>query len=236
MFGEQPWIRVSAASTELGVVRSTAHRLLAMLQYHGFVEQDPETKAYCAGPALREIGLAAVRRMDIRGVLRPLLESLSEQFEETVQLVTLQDDDVQFLDSVESQRILRTSSRVGMTLPACCTAGGKVLLAELSPDRLRELYPNPRLERRTPQSLATRKELEAELEEIRKRGYAVNFGESEEDVAAVAAAVRGNGRPRVAIAVTAPLSRLSRSQASRMGKTLVAAVDRAAAELLSTSA
>jgi len=123
-----------------------------------------------------------------------------------------------------------------MTLPACCTAGGKVLLAELSPDRLRELYPKPQLEKRTPQSLATRKELEAELEEIRKRGYAVNFGESEEDVAAVAAAVRGNGRPRVAIAVTAPLSRLSRSQASRMGKTLVAAVDRAAAELLSASA
>src|SRR4051812_15158707 len=84
MVGERGRIRVSEASTELGVVRSTAHRLLAMLQYHGFVEQDPETKEYVPGPVLMEVGLAAFREIDIRGAMRPLLESLASEFQETV--------------------------------------------------------------------------------------------------------------------------------------------------------
>jgi DNA-binding IclR family transcriptional regulator len=207
-----------------------------MLQYHGFIEQDPETKVYYAGPVLTEIGLAAFREIDIRGTLRPLLEALADEFQETVQLVTLRGTEVQFLDCVESTRVLRTSSRVGVKLPAHCTAAGKVLLAGLSPEQLRELYPDSSLEQRTPRSLATREALEAELADVRKHSYAVQFGESEEDVAAVAALVRGSGRPRSAMAITAPASRLSKRQAAQAGKRLVAAVDRATFEPAAESA
>ncbi len=66
MFREQQVIRVSEASATLGVGRSTAHRLLAMLEFHGFIEQDADTKAYRSGPALAEIGLAIVQSMDFR--------------------------------------------------------------------------------------------------------------------------------------------------------------------------
>jgi DNA-binding IclR family transcriptional regulator len=230
MFGERRSIRVSEASTELGVVRSTAHRLLAMLQYHGFIEQDPDTKLYYPGPVLMDVALAAFREVDIRGSLRPLLESVAEEFQETVHLVTIHGKEVQFLDCVESPRNLRTSSRVGVALPAHCTAAGKVLLADLSTEQVRDIYPEPKLEQRTPESLARREDLEQELVAIRKTGYAVQIGESESDVAGVAALVRSTGRLRSAMAVTAPRSRLSRRQAAQLGKRLVALVDGAAVE------
>lgn len=233
MVGERGRIRVSEASTELGVVRSTAHRLLAMLQYHGFVEQDPETKEYVPGPVLMEVGLAAFREIDIRGAMRPLLESLVSEFQETVHLQTLSGNEVQCLDSVESTRIVHTSSRIGVKLPAHSTAAGKVLLAAMAPEQVRELYPDDRLPQKTSHSVATREVLEQELVEIRKLGYAVQFGETEEDVAAVAVAVGGNGRPRSAVVITAPVSRLSRRQAAQMGKRLVAIVERAEPERLS---
>src|SRR5437899_96074 len=69
MFRDHPLIRVSEAGVALGVAPSTAHRLLAMLEYHGFVQQDEETRGYRSGPALVDIGLTAVRSIDVRDAL-----------------------------------------------------------------------------------------------------------------------------------------------------------------------
>jgi DNA-binding IclR family transcriptional regulator len=210
LFREHRMIRVADASESLGVVRSTAHRLLAMLQYRGFVQQDPETKAYTAGPALLDIGLSVVRQLDIRRHVRPYLERLSEELGETVHLMVLDGANALFLDSVESSRALRTSSRVGRSYPAHTTSCGKVLLAELTPARLAELYPSERLEGQTPRSLSTRKQLLRELELVRERGYATNRGESEPDIAGVGVLLRNAfGQPHAGIGVSAPLSRLS---------------------------
>ncbi|MDQ3714443.1 MAG: IclR family transcriptional regulator, partial [Actinomycetota bacterium] len=207
MFRETQLIRVSEASAALDVGRSTAHRLLAMLEYHGFIQQDAATKAYRSGPALTEIGLAIVRSMDIRQQLRPHLEQLRDDLGETVHLMVLQGTESLFLDSVESFKALRTSSRIGRSYPAHATSGGKVLLAELTPERLAELYPAGKLTAGSPK---TRTDLERELDLVRKRGYGSNRGETEPDVAAVAVAIRSAfGRPTAAIAVSAPVSRLS---------------------------
>jgi DNA-binding IclR family transcriptional regulator len=70
------------------------------------------------------------------------------------------------------------------------------------------LYPSGVLEATTSRTLTTVEELLEQLAEVRRLGYAVNHGESEDDVAAVAAAVRDNrGRVRCALVTTAPLSR-----------------------------
>src|SRR6266704_6869809 len=83
LFRDTPRVRLSEASEHLGVAHSTAHRLMAMLAYHGFVRQEPGSRAYVAGPALVEIGLAAVRELDIRLHARPVLESLAASLRET---------------------------------------------------------------------------------------------------------------------------------------------------------
>ena len=72
-------ITVSEAAAELGVARSTAHRLLGMLRHHGFVRQDPDSRAYLPGRALLEIGLSVVERLDVRVAARPVLEALSQR-------------------------------------------------------------------------------------------------------------------------------------------------------------
>jgi DNA-binding IclR family transcriptional regulator len=209
LLGDRKQVRVSEAATMLGTARSTAHRLLAMLEYHGFARQDAETMGYAVGPALLELGLATVERLDPRTLARPVLERLSEDVGETVHLVRLQDASVVFLDSVETSRALRIGSRVGRSMPAHCTASGKAILAQLDRDELRRLYPRTKLPRMTPRSPSTRAELEGTLAEVRERGYATNFGESEDDVAAVAVAIpRRSGFPLSSITVSAPITRL----------------------------
>jgi IclR family acetate operon transcriptional repressor len=219
LFREHDRLRVSDAAEALGASRSTAHRLLAMLEYHRFARQDPATKAYLPGPALIEVGLSALGRMDIRTLARPALERLSDEVQETVHLVVLQDGSAMFLDSVETSRSLRIGSRLGRTMPAHCTAAGKAMLAQMDSGELHRLYPDGRLERLTPQSLSTMAALESELAAVRERGFATNFGQSEADVAAVAVAVPAQaGHPRAAITVSAPITRLSDDDAPRIAE------------------
>jgi IclR family transcriptional regulator, acetate operon repressor len=208
MFRDHPTIRISEASDALGVGRSTGHRLMAMLELHGFVEQDPQTKAYASGPALREIGLRVVHQMDVRSHLRPYLEQLVRRVNETVHLTVLDGNAILFLDGIECTRPVRTGLRIGISRPAHCTAAGKVLLAFLSLEELRELYPSPRLTACTPYSLKTRSALERELAEVRELGYSITVGESEPDVAAVGVAVRDSqGRARAALGISFPRAR-----------------------------
>jgi IclR family acetate operon transcriptional repressor len=232
MFRDDPLIRVSEASAALGVAPSTAHRLFAMLEYHGFVQQDPVTRGYAAGPSLIDLGLSAVRSIDVRSHLLPYMERLCDEVDETVQLMVLEGSDCLFLDAIESRQVLRTASRVGVRLPAYTVSGGKALLAELPVDRLRELYPSPRLESRTSRSIVTRAALEAELARVRDLGFAVNLGESEPDVGAVGVVVRDTlGHSRAALAVSAPLARIQGERVPELAEALKRTAREAAAGL-----
>jgi len=226
LYRERRLIRVTEAAEARGVGRSTAHRLLAMLQHHGFVEQDPETRAYRAGAALAEIGLATIREDGLGEHMRPYMERLRDEVNETIQLVVLQGANGLFIETVESHRPLRTTSRVGIVVPAHCLSGGKALLAELPREQLHRLYPSPEIPAATPHSIASRDELEAHLAEVRERGYATNFGESEQEIGSIGVALHdADGRPRAGIAVSGPLSRVNETRASEV-EAIVAALHR----------
>jgi DNA-binding IclR family transcriptional regulator len=212
---ETPLVRVQQARAVVGVAPSTAHRLFAMLRHRGFVEQDPGTRAYRAGPMLTEVGLSAIQELDIRRAARPHLERLVSELDETAHLAVLRGTTVLFIDGVESSRILRAGARIGHSLPAHATASGNVMLAALSERELMQLYPGERLEGVTRRTVTSRQTLLRRLARIRERGYAVNHGESEDDVVAVAAAIdAGAGTPRGAITVAAPATRFGRKEAA----------------------
>jgi DNA-binding IclR family transcriptional regulator len=217
---DHPTLSVSEASDYLGVSRSTAHRSLAMLVQHDFVRQDARTKLYEAGPALLQIGLAAVSRLDIRAVAQPYLHTLAETTGETVHLVMLTGRDVLFVDGVESHRAVRYGLRIGTIAPAHTTAGGKSILASLSKARLRALYPDDQLDVMTDNSLRTFEDLERALATVHDVGYATNYEESEEGLRAVAASVTdGNSVLRVlpAFTVAGPKDRLTPQRMEELG-------------------
>jgi len=229
LFEDHEMIRVNQVARDMGLSRSTVHRMLATLSHHQFVEQDEHSRAYRPGPALVDIGLAVVSKIDIRAVSHTALVDLRDLTGETAHLGVMRGDtSVLFLDSVESDRMVRTGSRIGRILPAHSTATGKVLLAERTDEEIAALYPSGVLEAPTSRALTSLGELLDQVAEVRRLGYAVNHGESEDDVAAVAAAVRDKrGHVRCALVTTAPLSRADEAWV----KTAAAATMRVAREL-----
>lgn len=217
LLSEQDSITVSAAAERLGVARSTAHRLLAMLQKHGFAYQDAASRAYGPGRSLLSIGLAAVDSLELRSVARPELEALASEVGETVHLIILDGDRTFVLESIESHEAVRVSSRIGGSMPANTTAAGKVLLSQLEPAQVERLMGAEPLPMRTPNSIVSHAALAAELNTVRARGFAMNNSENEPDITAVAVVIpQVRGFRSAAISVAAPSMRVTQERVTRM--------------------
>ncbi|MGH3326424.1 MAG: IclR family transcriptional regulator [Streptomycetales bacterium] len=218
-------LRVSDAAAELGVARSTAHRLFAMLCYRGFASQHPD-RTYGPGLVFYELGLAERPPHDVREMARPHLEWLNELLDETVHLMVLTGAHVTFLDSVETTQALRITTRAGVVMPAHRTSGGKALLAELAEEELASTFPDgpPDDTPFAPDDMAG---FRRALAGVRRRGYGVNVGESERGITAVGACVHDhNGRPVAALTVSAPSVRLPTRRVPQIAKPLREAVRR----------
>jgi DNA-binding IclR family transcriptional regulator len=199
-------LRVSDAAAELGVARSTAHRLISMLRFRGFVEQARD-RTYRAGSAFADLGGGPSSAAALLGIARPHLVRLTEKAGETSNLLIRMGSDVQFIDSIESKKALRVGSRVGVRLAARLTSGGKVLLADLSFEEVALLHPELADD---PAGLSALKRM---LSVIRRQGFGTNFQESERGVVALGMAVRGvTGTAIAAVTVSAPTVRFNRGK------------------------
>jgi DNA-binding IclR family transcriptional regulator len=196
-------IGLSELAREVGLPRSTTHRIAAALEAEQMIVSAPGGRMRI-GPAL--IRLGAGDRLELRAEARPHLEALSERLKETVDLAILVGDAVLFLDQVSAPQRLRAVSAVGSVFPAYCTANGKALLAELPPAGVHELLP-ARLAARTPNTLTTRARLDAELRKVRRQGVAVDREEHTLGICAVGAVIRDSFGVEMAITVPLPAQR-----------------------------
>lgn len=202
-------LQVGRVAQDLGVARSTAHRLLTTLQSQGLLQQAGPRRPYTPGPALVEIGSRVVGAVDLRERARPLLERLARETGETSHLLVLHGSEVIFVDGVEGTNVIRAGTRIGARQPAHISAAGKVLLAELPHDELLRRYADDHLIGGTSKAITSRSKLIDELTRTARRGYAVNRSESEPDLCAVAVVVRDFGGAAIgAISVSGPSSRL----------------------------
>lgn len=212
MLRDQPRLRLSGIAVALNIAPSTAHRLLAMLVHHGFVRQEDGVGAYVAGPALLDLGLAAVRNLDIRTYARPILADLANKTDETVHLAQLEGAKIRYLAAAESGQPLRVADRTGQLLPAHRTATGKAILASFTGQQLDEILSLDEVGNGEGLSPAERAALEAELAETRDRGYATNHRVAE-DIISVAVAVQDHrGAGIAAINASAPSSRMTKKR------------------------
>jgi IclR family acetate operon transcriptional repressor len=208
LLGERRSIRLTDVSAYLGVASSTAHRLMAMLVYRGFVRQ-AEDKAYEPGPALTTIAFSVLRQVDVRARIHPYLERLSASLGETVHLSRLDGSQVAFVDAVESPRAVRVASRIGMVMPAHCTSSGKAMLSTLDDDAVRALYPDDRLPKLTPHSITRRAALLRQVADARRDGFAISHEESEDGVASIAVPLGEYAGARYALNVSMPEGRMT---------------------------
>src|SRR6478609_4603462 len=189
----QPLLGVSDLSREVGLSRSTTHRYVATLTALGYLQQDAETRKYRLGPRVLDLGFSAINSMELRHVSAPHLQLLSDAIGHTVNMAVLDGADIVYIERCTSSRAERReidlNLHIGSRLPAYCTSMGKVLLAFLPAPELDALLDEIELTRRGPNTITARRRLLEELEQVRRRGLAVNNEELASGLRSIAAPV-----------------------------------------------
>lgn len=192
---------------ELEMSKSTAHRHLRTLEYHGFVSR--VEGRFKLGFAFLDYGVYVREESRLFQAGQETIDQLAEDTDGKVWLVGLENGKTVHLYSATGSRNLPTNARVGQRNLLHLSAVGKPILASLPDEKVKdilEIYGLPPL---TENTITDEEELFRELESIRERGYAFNREESVIGLKAVGAAVQdSNGDPIGAVSISGSANRM----------------------------
>ena len=208
--GEKAHFKVSEVARLLHLDRSTTYRILLTLEKGGLLEKDAKTGEYSLGVAAFEVGSAYLGRADFIQIAKPVMSDLAREVQETVHLAILSQTEILYVDNVDSPRTLGVMSKVGQRGPVYCTALGKVLLAFLPDEERSKILGRIQLKPLTRNTITSKKRFMEELREVRRRGYARDHREIEEDVECIAAPIRNHlGDVIAGISISGPQRKIN---------------------------
>ncbi len=186
--------------------RSTVQRIIEALAAEGFVSRENGYGGIKLGPGIQSIAQAATSSM--RNRLRLLMERISEETGETVDLAVLEGAKMLFIDQITGSQRLRAVSSIGEVFPLTTTANGKAALSCLDQARVSELV-NAEIERQDKSSRSL-PDLLTEIEDIRNGSLARDENEHTEGISALGFATRDQDGEIFAVSVPVPSTRYER--------------------------
>ena len=215
---DDPELGVTELADRLGLHKSTVHRFMVNLDAAGLVERNARTGRYRLGLHVFELGALVMQQMNLWDEALPFLEGLVHDTGETGHLAVLDGGEAIYIERVEARRALRVPSAIGRGYPAHATNLGKVLLADLPRERVEAIIAERGLAAYTSQTITDPAELEADLELIRRRGYAVDNEEYDEGLRCIGAAVRDHsGHVVAALGIGGPVTRITPERVEELG-------------------
>ena len=198
------------------IPKSTTSRMLSALERQGLVRRD-RNGAFIAGDVLTQFARSQNHDSVLVTRMHPVLEKLAMTTGETANLAVASNGEMRLIDQVDSHYLLGATNWVGKRIPFHASALGKVLLAYGA-----ATIPLGKLSKMASKTITSRPRLLAELESVRKKGYAIIVDELEEGLVAVAAPVReDDGRVVGAISIAGPSPRLTQRDLAKIGDVLI---------------
>jgi DNA-binding IclR family transcriptional regulator len=225
-------VGISELSSQVELPVSTVHRLLATLVDAGFVFQNSEDGKYQVGLRAFQVGRAYLHQTTLLDVARLAMRELSSKSGESVNLAVRDGNYAVYVDQVESYQVLKLFTRTGSRVSLHCTGVGKVFLASFSRDEVEAYLSETELVPRTPNTIADPDTLRPHLENIRKRGYAIDDEEFEVGVRCVAAPIYDYRDEVVAaLSVSGPAQRVTRSSVIQIAELVTEAANNISRQL-----
>jgi len=216
----------------IGLSKSSVHRILQTLRARGFVKWNPDNARYSLGMRAFEVGCGILRSMEAHAVAKPYLEQLVANLGETAFLGVLDDADLVVIDKIDGRRSVRMYADIGSRRPLHSTAIGKALLAHLDRAEIDRIIAAKPLTRYTKNTITDPEALRAELDKIRRLGYAEDNEEMEDGLYCVGAPLFNySGKPVASISISVPKIGQQNVQKDRLIKAVVQAAQEISAKL-----
>lgn len=212
---DQPEWRVVDIAHELGIAKSTAHRLLTTLSSEGFVYKDPQTNLYSLGVSILELTNIVHTQLPIVEESTPILNALTEKTGESAHLAIREGSEVIYLQKIEHEYSISVATHTGRRNPLHCTGSGQAILAFESKDIVDEFLSGP-LKKFTDYTITDPEKLKKRLEDIRKAGHVIEQQGFEEHIISIGAPIFNRRKEVIAsVNIIGPIIRLRKAETQR---------------------
>jgi len=220
MAQEESELTLKSISERLVIPIPSLWRILSVLRENGYVIFDREQKTYRLGFKFLYLGNILLNRMGFRSQARGYLKRMVELSGETAELSARVKDQLILIDEMEGPEAVRLFSRIGSAYPYFhATAPGKVYLAHMTGEKLKHVMERMGLPKITEHTITGFEDLEKELNEVRKKGYAVDHEEMRVGVCRIAAPVYDHrGIISACLGVAGPSFRITTDNYEKIGK------------------
>ncbi len=212
----------------VGMHRTSAYRILSVLEEQGLVERVARTGKYTVGPSLYALGSIYLDATELTQAAAPVLSKLNELTTEVVTMSIRDNRNIVLIAKEESRHLVRFPHHIGAIFPACATPTGRALLSDLPEDDIDRLFPGEELEVLPSQMGLTKTQLKRELAITRETGVSVMHVGPIAGLGGIAALVRNHsGTGLAAISFGIPTSTMTpdrcdeMSELIRMGASLI---------------
>lgn len=172
-----------------GLPLPTAHRLTGELVGWGALERvAPGSPYYVIGRRIWDLGLLAPVQTGLRQIASPFLHDIYAATLATVHLAVRDGDEVLYVDRLSGRQSVPVVSEIGSRLPLHSTGVGKVLLAHAPADVQRRVLAD--LRRITPYTITQPGRLLAQIDRVKREGYAQTVEEMSLGGCSVAVPIR----------------------------------------------
>jgi IclR family transcriptional regulator, pca regulon regulatory protein len=163
---------VSQISGETGFSRAAVRRCLYTLAKLGFAGSD-DNRHYYLRPRVLSLGHSYISSMPLAAAAQPILEHVSHNLHESCSIATLDGLDIVYIARANVTRIMSIDLGVGSRLPAFCTSMGRILLADLPPEKLEAWLARAEFKRYTERTVVSAEKLRQVLRLIQRNGYSI---------------------------------------------------------------
>lgn len=225
--GAPAGLGLSELAAAASMSRAAARRFLLTLAALGYVE--PSGRRFRLTAKVLDIGARYLAAMPFAQRAEPAMRALADELSEACSVAVLDGADIVYVARVPGPRVVSVTLTIGARLPAYCTALGRVLLAGLPPERLREVLAQSRPAALTEHTLTDPERLVAAVDRVRDAGYALVDQELEHGLRSIAVPLHGaGGAVAAALNVSAQAGRVP---VARMRGEFLAGLRRAAADI-----
>jgi DNA-binding IclR family transcriptional regulator len=225
-------ITLAELSKAVGLHNSTTFHLVKTMVQLGYVSQMRDSKRYRIGTGVFTLAAGALEENTLLAVATPVLETLTRETGEAGHFAIRSGNDIVVIARTAGSGLLQMVDRAGAQRPSHATALGKVLLAALDDQQIRQVLGPEPLRRHTAKTIVERDALLREIDEVRRKGVGYDDGEFDAEIRCVAVPVHDfAGRVAGAVGISGPVWRLSLQALQDKARQVRAAAGRISGEL-----
>jgi len=175
----EDWVSLRTMARDLSLVPATAYRFLTSLKELGYVQQHPEDARYQLTLKFAWVASRALERTQLRRTAHPHMEQLTAVTNETTHLAVIEGSQIVYIDKVDNFQAMKMRSRIGTRGYLHSTAVGKSMLAHLPQKDRDDILNGLQFPSLTKNTITDPSLFHSQLEEVYKRGYAIDDEENE---------------------------------------------------------